>query len=157
MEVILGIIMLVVVWFVISLVLKTAARAGKATVDTIAGKGSVSENFNTQFRGMGEFRTKVTNETITNEGVEFSVFKIRGRGLFPIRNQTEISFVTSILDTTDPQMPYPVLSMLDSFQEQHSRAFLSVVNYGSSPPNVGWPDWVDLNIAIKDTLVFVNK
>ena len=107
---------------------------------------------------MGKFRTVVDEETITLEDNTYNVFTVKARGLIPYTYGNSVSFTTSILDITEGyEYPDPVLSMIDSFQESRSRFYLSSRNYGIPEENTGWPDWVKLNYAIKDSLVFPEK
>jgi len=64
-----------------------------------------------------------------------------------------LSLVVSIIDTTTENEPMPVLCLLDTLQESTTRAFQDVYSDTNVPANAGWPDWREIGIVPRDTLI----
>ena len=73
--------------WIVRAVISTMRAAGKAAI----GKGSLKENLELEFRGMGALRARITQNQKPDEpfflGVEV-------RGLFPVYSNTTIGFVS---------------------------------------------------------------
>ena len=61
--------------------------------------------------------------------------------------------MTSIIDLTDRDATTFVLSELDAFQEEHSRAFQNLQNGGVISPNQGFANWARVGVVFPELLV----
>ena len=68
------------------------------------------------------------------EGRGPKTFHLEGRGLFPVDVAVNGAFVTSVLDITERQIPKPVISMVDNFQEPTSVAYCHRIEIGELLP-----------------------
>src|SRR5262245_14697167 len=97
MEALLGLIgVAIFIWgagFVINLVTGTLRAAGR----TVVGKGSLAENFELAFKGMGPIQGRLKSSTLNPDGTGPVVKEIEVKGLFPSAASTveTTSFVTS--------------------------------------------------------------
>lgn len=121
-----------------------------AGVDTLSGGGS-AEEFRARAFGMGAFEIRTRRVEATGER-GFSVIEVEGRGLVPVAHQTNLSFVTSVLDCSSPQNPLPVVSTLDDFQEPESVAYSYTMRPTRVGPNEGFIDWCRVGVVIPDVL-----
>ena len=87
--------------------------AGKAAI----GKGSLKENLELEFRGMGALRARITQNQKPDEpfflGVEV-------RGLFPVYSNTTVGFVISVLVKNEFIKWNSRLSILDEGKEKEN-------------------------------------
>src|ERR1700726_1966721 len=106
--------------FVINLVSGTLRATGR----TLAGKGSLSENLELTFKGMGPFEARIATSTLNKDGTGPIVHAFEVKGLFPSKACTveTVTFLISVFDDTDDTY-VPVLSYLDDFQESDNRVF----------------------------------
>lgn len=76
---------------------------------------------------------------------------IECKGLFPSGVTGNVAFQISIFDKT-LEKRFPVMSMLEDFQEPFTRAFQSNVEMGSIAPNMGLLDWAPVGGFFPDFL-----
>lgn len=152
MEVIFLLIGIAIFWGVIRLAIRSGTRTVKAAARTATGSGTFAENISVEFKGMGPFeiRTIRTKAGENNDGPE--IIEVQGRGLIPVYDRLDMSFVTSVFDSTGGAFE-PVLSTFDEFQEPASIAYQHVVGVGEVEPNIGFPNWVRVGVVIPDLLV----
>jgi tellurite resistance protein len=145
MEIILVILFFIFFGWIVRAVLGTLRAAGKAAI----GKGSLKDNLELEFRGMGGLRTRITENQKPDEpfflGVEV-------RGLFPVYLNTTVGFVISVLVKNDAGELEPVLSMIQEFQEPGSRAFQDKTGCGEVSPNQGYLNWVQIGVIPTEIL-----
>ena len=153
MEVIFLLIGIAIFWGVIRLAIRSGTRTVKAAARTATGSGTFAENISAEFKGMGPFeiRTIRTKAGENNDGPE--IIEVQGRGLIPVYDRLDMSFVTSVFDSTGGGTFEPVLSTFDEFQEPASIAYQHVVGGGEVEPNIGFPNWVRVGVVIPDLLV----
>ena len=153
MEIIVVIFGIILFWGLVSIVLSAGKATTKATYNAATGKTSFSEGFRDSWGGMGEFEIRVREDSVVREELEFEVFIIEAKGIIPYRSGEDISFSTSIIDTTDEDNPKPVICMLDVFQEPNSRIYLNQRRYGVINQELGYREWTEIGLAPKSTLV----
>ena len=100
MEVIFLLIGIAIFWGVIRLAIRSGTRTVKAAARTATGSGTFAENISVEFKGMGPFeiRTIRTKAGENNDGPE--IIEVQGRGLIPVYDRLDMSFVTSVFDST---------------------------------------------------------
>ena len=152
MEAIIGIIFLVIIFVVINMAISGAKAGAKATYNAATGKTSFSEGFKDSFLGMQELQIRVIEDIQTIGNDNFEVYRVQAKGIIPFVQGMDLTFSTSIIDTTDENNK-PVICLLDTFQEKNSRVYLNQRRYGVIDQEIGWKDWSEIGIAIKDTLV----
>ena len=137
MEFIFVILFFIFFGWIVNAVLGTLRAAGKAAI----GKGTLKENLELEFRGMGGLRARITQNQ--KPGQPFFL-GVEARGLFPIYSNTTVGFAISVLVKNDAGDLAPVLSMIKEFQEPGSRAFQDLTNCGEASPNQGYLNWVQI-------------
>ena len=134
-------IILIYIFFntILSAGVKTAKAAGKAAI----GKGSLSNNLENEFKGMGDFRIKIVDKKLNDDDEEDGerYKSIEGKGLFPIDGVTRLGVLTSVFDEVGEELT-PILSAIDSFQEPESTVFQWSQELGECQPGWGFSDWV---------------
>ena len=145
MEIILVILFFIFFGWIVRAVLGTLRAAGKAAI----GKGSLKDNLELEFRGMGALRARITQNQKPDEpfflGVEV-------RGLFPVYSNTTVGFVISVLVKNDAGELAPVMSMIQEFQEPGTRAFQDLTGCGEVNGNQGYLDWVQIGVVPTEIL-----
>ena len=145
MEIILAILFFIFFGWIVRAVLSTLRAAGKAAI----GKGSLKDNLELEFRGMGALRIRITPNQKPDEpfflGVEV-------RGLFPVYSNTNAGFVISVFVKNDEGDLAPVLSMIQEFQEPGSRAFQDLTGCGEVSDNQGFINWVQIGVIPTEIL-----
>ena len=156
MEGILGIIGVIVLWWVGSWLFGIIFGAGKATVKaaakTATGKGSFSDNMKSEFVGMGPLKIRINKTNAgDDEGEGFLCLEIEAKGGIPINGKTDVGFVVSVLDCTEED-PAPVLTHIDSFQEPISVAYQHQTEMGDIEVNMGFMEWIRVGVVIPEIL-----
>ena len=123
---------------------------GSAT-KAISGKGSFKENIDLSLNGMGTFEAELKTMNLNDDGTGPVIKEISGKGLFPIEAATNLSFITSVFDTTSGEYE-AVISSLDSFQEADSAVYQHEVKIGKIDSDQGFTSWVRLGVIIPDVL-----
>ena len=144
----------IVLWFVgvwlfgviVGAVKGTAKAAGRAVI----GKGTLKENMELEFKGMGSMRVRVV-EGERKEDTPFFL-EIECRGLFPVYSSTNVGFMISVLSKNSEGELTPVLSMVDAFQESKSTAFQDLTGVGEISAGQGWIDWVRVGVVPPEIL-----
>jgi len=150
MEIILAILFFIFFGWIVRAVLSTLRAAGKAAI----GKGSLKDNLELEFRGMGGLRTRITENQ--KPGQPFFL-GVEARGLFPVYSDTTVGFVISVLVENDKGELAPVLSMIQEFQEPGSRAFQDLTSCGEVSPNQGYLNWVQIGAIPTEILQAPNR
>ena len=145
MEIIFAILFFVFFGWIVNAVLGTLRAAGKAAI----GKGSLKDNLELEFRGMGALRIRITPNQKPDEPFFLGV---ECRGLFPVYSNTNAGFVISVFVKNDEGDLAPVLSMIQEFQEPGSRAFQDVTACGEVSPDQGYLDWVQIGVVPTEIL-----
>ena len=155
MEAILGIVGVIVLWWVGAWLFGLIFGAGKATVKAVAktaiGKGSFADNMKLEFKGLGPLEIRITEDFIGDDK-DTLVLRIEGRGLIPVTRITEIGFITSVFDNTDEDLK-PVLTHADVFQETETVAYQHRdYDFPEAGPNMGFSGWVQCGVVIPEVL-----
>jgi len=91
---------------------------------------------------------------LADDDVPFERYEILGKGIFPNRNKTQISFVTQLLDVTDKdEKPKHVISSTERFQGEESSVFIDERKGPEVEGGFGFIDPTVIGIIIKDILV----
>ena len=118
----------------------------KAVVKSAVGKGSLSDNLEYEFKGIGPFQIRIAEKNMWEEmggakdDPKYKVLVIEGRGLPSHSYKTHLGFVTSLLDDTGDE-PAPILSMMDGFREKESGAYQHIVDAGEIESGYGYTGW----------------
>jgi len=152
---ILGLIAIILGWVFFGKILGFVLAVIVAFFQSVFGSGSFFENFKAQYAEaapMEPFQIKGERKQISDEG-SFEVIELMGKGILPLKERTNVRFVTSIIDITEDESFLPVLSALDDFQESDTRAFQHTVHAGRANPNSGYADWSRVGVMIPSLLV----
>ncbi len=156
MEQILVAIAVLVGLFVVGRIIRMIIGTTVAAAKTVAGQGSFEDNLNLQLHGMGDFEIKTTRKP-ANDDTPFQVIEIEGRGLIPVARRQAISFVTSVLDATDPDNKRPIIASIEDFQEPRTIAYQHRVEATVIEPGQGFVDWVRVGVVLPDILMPPKK
>ena len=154
MEVIFIILAWVFGWAILKAILSAGAKTVSAASRTAMGKGSFSDNMGNAFKGMGPLEARYNKTKIDSEDRSSpDVIEIEVKGLIPkINRKRRIGFVTSVFDETGKEA-YPVLSIIDEFQESDSIIYQNVVDAGEVNPHEGWLSWIRIGAVVPDFLI----
>lgn len=151
MEGILAIIAVVIGWAVFQALLSAGAKTVGAAGKAVLGKGTFSENMDLAFKGMQEFQVQFKDTRLNEDGTGPVVKEIEGKGLFPLSGKTNVGFVISVFDATSEELA-PVLSVIDTFQEEDSIVYQHGTAIGGIEPSQGFVSWVRVGVVIPDVL-----
>lgn len=154
MEGALILIALVFAWTILQSIFSAGSKTVSAASRTVMGKGSFSGNIRHAFKGMEPFDAKFNKTKINPEDSDsLDIFSIEARGLIPkINRKTRVGFVTSVLDETEKEV-YPVLSIIEGYQEPDSWIYQTRTDAGEVNPNEGWLSWTPISPVAPDFLV----
>lgn len=148
MEVIVGIILLLFAGTIIRVIFRTLGAAGR----TAMGKGSLSENLELSFKGMGALEARLTDGRLSDDPDSPLVKQIEVKGVFPVANALgSVAFVISVFDNTGDELA-PVISILDEFQEPGNVVFQHVSEMPPISPNQGFVGWERISAVFPDLL-----
>jgi tellurite resistance protein len=147
MEAILGIIGFIIVWRLGLWLLSAGARTVGAVGKAAMGKGTVSENMDLAFKGMGEIQFRLKNRHLGENGEGPLAKDVQVKGLIPIHETINLGFIISVFDETDGDFE-PVLSAIDTFQEKDSVVYQHISEVGEISPNQGFIEWVSVGVVI---------
>ena len=95
---------------------------------------------------------RAVEETVTPEdGYPFEVLSFQMKGLIPYPISNKSSSIAISLFDDDEVMP--MMSLLDSTQEELTRFYLFTQPFESTPIGSGFTDWVSIGYAVKESLV----
>jgi len=148
----LGFIGIILIYFFFNLFLNAGVKTVKAVGKAAVGKGSIAGNLENEFKGMGELRLRVSDDSVGGkpDGERFK--SIEGKGLFPITSKARIGVVASVFVRKDGELT-PVLSALDEFQEPESTVFQWTQELGACEPGWGYSDWVRFAPIVPEYLI----
>lgn len=72
------------------------------------------------------------------------------KGMLPLSRPTNVSFVTTAMDVTDPDEPKPILSYLEALQEANTITFQQSIELGHQDPGDCAMDWIRAGIVLQD-------
>lgn len=134
--------------FIIRVIFRTLGAAGR----TAMGKGSLSENLELSFKGMGPLEARLTDGRLSDDPDSPLVKQVEVKGIFPVANALgSVAFVTSVFDNTDDELA-PVISILDEFQEPGNVVFQHVSEMPPIAPNQGFVSWERIGGVFPDLL-----
>ena len=145
MEFIVGILFIIFFGWIVNAVLGTLRATGKA----VFGKGSLKDNLELEFRGLGNLRTQL--KEVDTPGEPF-LLEVEVRGLFPVQQATNVGFIVSVFTKDSNGDLEPVFSMLNEFQEPQSRAFQDLTGCGEVTENQGFTGWVKIGVIPTEIL-----
>ena len=151
MEGIVGFILLVIGWLIFRWILSAGFRTAGAAAKAAIGKGTFSENMNLAFKGMGSLEARFVPARFGENGDGPPYKALQVKGLFPIRSQKNIRFVTSVFDETDGEFK-PVLGVIDTFQEPHSVAYQTYSDIGAVSADQGFVQWTTIGAVVPELL-----
>ena len=147
-----GILILVVIgWALFKVFLSAGTRTIGAVAKAAVGKGTIKDNLELAFKGMGQLEIRFKNTHYGEDGGGPLVKEIEGKGLFPLMQTTRVGFITSVFDKTTGELE-PVLSAIDHFQEPHSPVYQHQVEIGQASPDQGFVSWVRLGVVIPEII-----
>ena len=130
-------------------ILRALFRFIKAAGKTATGKGSLKDNFEFEFKGIGVLRTQL-NE-VKNPNEPFAL-EVQVRGLFPVQTATNVGFIISVFTKNASGDLEPVFSMINEFQESQTRAFQDLTGCGEVNENQGFTSWVKIGVVPTEIL-----
>ena len=151
METILGLIGIVVVWALFNFALKAGVGTVRAAARTAMGKGTFTDNFNAAVVGMGPMEARIFDTKLSDEPDSLAVKEIQVKGLFAVTKKYRIAFSTSLFDETSGTL-VPVVSNLEAFQEQNTRAYRHLNDVGAVEPGIGLISWVRVGVVIPEII-----
>jgi uncharacterized tellurite resistance protein B-like protein len=146
---IIGVILLIVA---INVVWRLIVSGGTAAVQTVQGKGSFGENMSAQRQGMGPLEMRKVDFQAGDEGEGPHGIALEIRGLIPVSKRTKLAFVTSVIDMTDSDNPYFVLSEIEHFQEPDSTAYQFHQDGAEISPDQGFVGWTRAGVVFPELL-----
>ena len=132
---ILSFIGVILVYAFFHVILNAGVKTTKALGKTVIGKGSLSDNLENEFKGMGDLRIRISDKTLNNESDRETYKSIQAKGLFPITSKAKLGVIASIFEDIDGELS-PILSAIDAFQEPDSTVFQWTQEIGDCEP--GW-------------------
>jgi tellurite resistance protein len=145
MELILGIL----VFFFFGWIVKAVFGSLRVVGNTVLGKGSLKDNFELEFQGLGGLRTQL-NE-VKNPNEPFTL-EVQVRGLFPVQYATNVGFIISVFTKNASGDLEPVFSMINEFQEAQTRAFQDLTGCGEVTESQGFINWVKIGVIPTEIL-----
>ncbi len=152
MEGILAILAVIFGWAIIRWLLSAATRTVGAAGKALVGKGNFSDNMDLAFKGMQAFEVQLVDTNLNEDGSGPQLKEIQAKGLLPVNRATDISFVTSVFDKTGDEYS-PVISVIDTFQEEGSAVYQHFDRTGIIEPDQGFVRWVRIGVVIPDVIV----
>jgi len=125
-------------------VIKSAGKTVKAAGKTVIGKGSMKENMELEFKGMGSMQIRLHSNKLESEHV---FLEVQCKGLFPINFQTRVGFMVSVLTKDFKGETAPVLSLISEFQEPNTIAFQDLTVVGEVSGEQGYMEWIRIGIV----------
>lgn len=148
MEVILLLALLFFGGFILRVIFRTLGAAGR----TAMGKGTLSENLELSFKGMGPLEGRLVDAHLTDDPDSPLVKQVEVKGVFPVpSNNSSVAFVTSVFDNTDDESA-PVISILEEFQEPSNVVFQHVSQMPPISPDQGFINWERISAVFPDLL-----
>ena len=145
-------ILIIIAFFLAPVIIRLFFRGVSAVGKTAVGKGSLSENLDLEFRGMSEFSIQVKEKEV--DDVPFTMYQVLGKGRFPNKYKTQLTFVTQLLDVTDKdEDPKYVISSSEEFQSDESPVFIDVREGPEVEGGFGFVSPAVVGIIVKDILV----
>ena len=150
MEAIISLIAVVVGYVIIISIVRAGARAAVA-----GGKAVVKgQSFKEAYTGLADFQVKLIDEEKTFEGASepTQVKRIQMKGLLPHDYDASLSAFLWIRDITKESGAKPIMSHINTWQEQFTPCFLQEQPMGHMETGVGFTDWVNLGVVIPKTI-----
>lgn len=137
MEAALLIVLLLFGGVILRVIFRTLGAAGR----TAMGKGTLSENLELSFKGMGPLEARLSDAHLSDDPNSPLVKQVEVKGLFPVQHEdSSVAFVTSIFDNTDGEL-LPVISILDQWQEPGNVVFQQISEMPPISPDQGFVGW----------------
>lgn len=140
---ILGLILLFVGFMVVRNLFSAGARVAAAGVNA----AMTGKSFDEAMGRIGPMETRLVEKKLEAGDTNLSYKAVEVRGLFPITRSSELTFTVSVLDSTDGDdgmKPVPVLSTIDHFQEETSKAYFCKAQIGRVSLGQGFEKWIEI-------------
>ena len=151
-----GVILLIVAFVFWRPLLGLLFGVGKAGVETAIKGGDFGDRLKQNVVGMGPLEVRVQKRPASPEGGP-AVIEVQARGLFPVVRPTEVMFITSARDETDPTNSKPILSCVDDFSESYTIGYQFSTQSFVVQPNYGYSDWTNVGVLIPPFMVPPEK
>jgi hypothetical protein len=138
-------------WGVVKLILAVGGRTVHAVGRAAAGKGTLSENLEVAFKGLGSLEVRVVDTRLSQEPDAPIVKEVQVKGLLPIRTRRPLGFVTSVFDNTSGTFQ-PVKCPTESFQEPHTLAYQHSTELGFIEAGIGFVSWIRVGVVLPQLL-----
>ena len=103
------------------------------------------ESFDEAMGRIGPMESRLVEKKLETDDNSLSYFAVEVRGLFPILQSRELTFTVSVIDNTDGDDDRkPVLSTIDHFQEETSKAYFCKAEIGRVSPDQGFIKWIEI-------------
>jgi uncharacterized tellurite resistance protein B-like protein len=122
-----------------------------ASTKTITKGGSFTENINEIEQSNEPLKMRMREAPLSEKEDSLMVLAIEVIGVLPNANKKRLGFYTSVLDV-DGEQRSPVVSAIETFQEEKSRAYQSFVNLGEVSGNQRFVRWIRAGVVITDIL-----
>jgi tellurite resistance protein len=82
------------------------------------------------------------------EGIDGGVMEVEIKGRIPVNRTMDTAFVVCLMDITDTDNHYPVISLIDSCQAEETVIFCHSQGLVRIQPNQGFTDWVKVSMVL---------
>ena len=138
------ILILIGINILINFFFKGAAVAAAGVKSAVTGK-----SFDETMGRMPPLTSRVVKKNTEDDGSGHEYYSVEVKGIFPIRETAEAAFAISLFDVTDgDDNKKPVLSVIEQFQETHTRAYLACQEIGRITGDQGFSNWVAVGKVI---------
>ena len=151
MEMIFGIVVIAIGWFLFNMLVSAGTRTAGAAVKAAVGKGTFSENMDLAFKGMAPMEARFSNARFGENGDGPSYKAIEVKGLFSVTGTRQVAFVTSVFDATDGKWA-PVLGAIEMFQEPETIAYQHLSEIGKVSSDQGFISWTRVGAVVPELL-----
>tara|TARA_R110000787_G_scaffold187657_1_gene299464 strand:+ start:2930 stop:4183 length:1254 start_codon:yes stop_codon:yes gene_type:complete len=126
--------------------------AGKAGIQTAVSGGDFGDRWKQNVVGMGALEVRTRTLPPAEEGAP-PLIEVQARGLFPVGQQKNVMFLTSVRDETDPDNPKAILSRIDDFSEPLTVAYQFASTSFIAQPNYGYGDWSRVGVLVPPIMI----
>ena len=142
MDAIFTLLIFAVLIFGVSRVFGAIFRSAKAVTKTVMGKGSLGDNFGSEFKKMGSMKTRIVKGKLGDTDID--ILKVECEGLLPITSSCTGAFITSLHSVDNDGKLSLVKSFHDKFSEPNLPVYQHITPLGELVPNTGWKNWVNI-------------
>lgn len=126
--------------------------AGQAGLEVATKGGDFGDRWKQNVVGLGPLEVRA--QTIPKTGDDdFPLIEIQARGLFPVTQRTQVQFLTSVRDETDPKTTKAIFSRVDDFTEPMTVGYQFASPEFEVQPDYGFRDWARVGVLIPPIMV----